>query len=346
MPTAVRNPFAWTPPHEGECFMCGATPPPELTREHVFPRWLQERFLLWDQEMNLLNRTRIPYRQLTVPACVECNTGVLSQLDDYVQRHVDAGFDTFCTIDRDQLALWLCKVYFGLLWRELSLAMDRSDPMAGTIVDSELLEEFKIIRGLLRGLIEPRLFASEMRPWSIFVVRAQTIDDYRHDFDYQDGLARVIAMRMGDVGVIACLEDNGLQQRMYGHAYEALAPHSLHPMQFQELYAHVGYNQMRLERQTTFLSAVPDDPEGPTLIMPLPPEIGFSNAPVTRDLDAREYAHVLALAWRRWEIPEEDLFVPPDKFVSILRDDAGNFIEIPPGSRVILPTQAQRASQV
>jgi hypothetical protein len=337
MTTDPLDPFAWTPPCEDECFLCGDTPEDVLTREHVFPRWLQDRFALWDQRMNLLNRTLIPYRQLTVPACRACNTGVLSQLEDEVRRYVLAGFETLRTIDRDRFALWLCKLYFGLLWRELSLALDRRDPAAGTIVDPELLEEFRIIRGLFKGLVQPRAFVGDMRPWSVFFVRVQAIDDVRHDFDYGDGFARVIAMRMGDVGVIACLEDNGLQQRNHSEYIDSLAGHSLHPVQFMELYARTAYDQMRLERQTTVVSIVPRDGGGPTFLAPLAPEVGFSTAPVMREPDPREWAHMLALAWHRYGIPEADIPSGPGQFFTVIHDGGGELVEIPPGAAVSLP---------
>ena len=47
------------------CFLCGKDSADSL--EHVFPAWLQRRFQLWDQQLNLLNGTPIPYRNLTVP---------------------------------------------------------------------------------------------------------------------------------------------------------------------------------------------------------------------------------------------------------------------------------------
>lgn len=240
----------------------------------------------------------------------------------------EAGFDTFRTIDRDRLALWLCKLYFGLLWRELSLAFDRRDPAAGPLVEPAMLEEFRIVRGLFRGLVEPRAFVGNMRPWSVFMVRVQAIGDVRHDFDYADGFARVIAMRMGDVGVIACLEDNGLQHRTYSEYFESFAGHSLHPAQFMELYARTAYNQMRLERRTTFLTVAPNDGEGPTFIAPLPPEVGFSTAPVLREPDVREWTHALAVAWHRYGMAEEDIPYGPGQFFTLIHAADGGLITI------------------
>jgi len=67
------------------CFYCGGLLRGNRTREHVFPRWLQERFGLANQHLTLLNGTLIPYRQLTVPCCQTCNNVYLSKLEKRVQ---------------------------------------------------------------------------------------------------------------------------------------------------------------------------------------------------------------------------------------------------------------------
>jgi len=36
--------------------------------EHVFAKWLQQDFNLWNQRMFLRNGTSIRYRQLTIPS--------------------------------------------------------------------------------------------------------------------------------------------------------------------------------------------------------------------------------------------------------------------------------------
>jgi hypothetical protein len=341
MSTRVNgDPFAWDPPDLASCFLCGVTLPEGLTKEHVFPRWLQERYALGQQTISLLNGTTIKYSQLVVGACATCNNDVLSQLETYVRRHVEAGYDGFVTIDRDRLALWVCKLYFGLLWRELSLAYDRTDPASGPIVEPELLERFRIVRGLLRGLIQPRTYVGDMRPWSVFIVRTQAIGDVLHDYDYGDGFARVVAMRMGDIGIIASLEDNGLHARSFGLDFEVLHGHTFHPAQFLEMYARVAYNQIRLNRRTSYLTIQPRSGGGPTFIAPLPPEVGFSTAPALDEADSKMWAHMLSIVWARYGIAEEDIPYGPGQFFTVITDANDAFIEIPPGYRLELPKRA------
>src|SRR4051794_24050423 len=101
------------------CFLCGV----ELSSdnrsdEHVFPKWLLNEFDLWDERLNLLNGTTIPYRQLTIPCCLTCNTYWLSQIEEKVQKAFSAGADAVEALDRVALCLWLGKIYYGLLFKE------------------------------------------------------------------------------------------------------------------------------------------------------------------------------------------------------------------------------------
>ena len=66
---------------DDRCFLCGDQLTDAIrSPEHVFPAWLQHRVGLWNQEFTLLNETTIPYRQLTIPCCAECNNEYLGGL--------------------------------------------------------------------------------------------------------------------------------------------------------------------------------------------------------------------------------------------------------------------------
>jgi len=54
------------------CFFCANHyEKSSMSMEHVFPRWLLEKFNIWDDKIFLLNKTTISYRQLLVPCCVQ-----------------------------------------------------------------------------------------------------------------------------------------------------------------------------------------------------------------------------------------------------------------------------------
>jgi hypothetical protein len=63
------------------CLFCGlALTEATRTREHVFPRWIQERYSLATLDLELANGTYARYSDLVVPACSDCNGIHASQL--------------------------------------------------------------------------------------------------------------------------------------------------------------------------------------------------------------------------------------------------------------------------
>jgi len=123
------------------CFACGGLPSSGIG-EHVIPKWLQNKLLLFDERLTLTNGTTIPYRNLTVPCCIECNTGFLSKIENSVQPVFHRGG---VSSDEEKLALarWLSKILIGLLVKETSLLIDRSKPSLGTIVEPAFIDELR-----------------------------------------------------------------------------------------------------------------------------------------------------------------------------------------------------------
>src|SRR5690242_11096441 len=96
------------------CFLCGATLDVKRdSDEHVIPKWIQERYQLWDQKLHLLNVTTIPYRQLKIPCCSVCNSERLSRIEAQVQRACDAGREAVQSLSPLTLFLWAGKILYG-----------------------------------------------------------------------------------------------------------------------------------------------------------------------------------------------------------------------------------------
>lgn len=85
-----------------ECFLC-ADPiiDGHYTQEHVIPAWAQRRHNLWNQRLVLLNATDIPYRQLTVPCCDDCNRNHLRPIEDSLSQTVEHGHKAVRAIPED-----------------------------------------------------------------------------------------------------------------------------------------------------------------------------------------------------------------------------------------------------
>lgn len=193
---------------EGECFLCGASiMPGGHTVEHVFPKWLQGRFDLWNVRIELLNHTLIKYKDLVSPYCPECNNVHLARVEQEVSAAVLSGADAVRSLDRVTLMQWLLKVFFGLLYREIFLPIDRASPSDGMIVSAEDMEQFQMLHYMLQSTRVPMTFSSFASdvPASIFIFEVK--EPERIIFDYKDDVAhRCMCLRLGCVGILVAFD--------------------------------------------------------------------------------------------------------------------------------------------
>lgn len=234
------------------CFLCGASGP-DVTMEHVFPKWLQRRFNLWTQRIGLLNDSLIKYRQLTIPACARCNNVDLSRLESAVAKAVDEGYAAALSLDPYLWYLWAGKLFYGILRKELSLICNRAKPDEGSIVSESLVKSFSNLHLFLQGIRRQHEFTSEP-PYSVLVCNLHDLASPRN-YGFRDNLVHMtVSVRMGEIGLLVSLEDGGLTTDSYGRFVGQVAGRKLHPIQFDELTAKVAYQVALLEGAVTYFS--------------------------------------------------------------------------------------------
>jgi hypothetical protein len=284
-----------------------------MSVEHVFPKWLQEKFDLWDKKISLLNNTLISYRQLLVPCCPQCNSKYLSKIERDVNFVCENGVKSVEDF-KLSLFLWLSKIWYGMLYKELFLPYDRSIPEFGTIIDSKIINQYcDHLEFMQAARNEIRL--KDFDPFSIFAFECQTVDDPSQNYDYIDeGITMISAMRMGKVAIIIVFQDGGALRSFSNILYEE-APYPLHPNQFREIVAKIVYKESIRDRTPKRLAIVgPDDiPEYHQL-----PLLGFSLKPYYCDWDIAVYAKYLSF-YTGMDI--EDIYKPPNRIVSWLTDN-------------------------
>ena len=332
------NPFDAMSFTYDRCFLCGHELGQRKTIEHVFPNWLQQTFNLTNQEIHLLNRTTIPYRKLTIPCCHSCNTIYLSTVEDVIKQYYQKGFSEFVKLDKLLIFQWITKIFYGLLFKELSLRTELSDPTQGFITDPEVLQELRTLHTFLQSIRMPFEFIG-FHPWSIFVVETHTYGDSR-DFDYHDEFFTLtFSIRMGEIGIIACLEDNGAQEERFSHIFEKFKGIKLNPPQFDELVARVSYTSSLMNRVPKYIMMLPKK-EGEKVTVHTSPLQGLSASPIFDEWKQRDYAAYLTFQWSKYGMKFEDIFKEPDMVLSLIynADGSMNILDadgnlIKPGSR-------------
>jgi hypothetical protein len=235
------------------CFLCGSLLSADTrTEEHVFPRWLQRRFNLWDERLTLMNRTTIRYRGLTIPCCRSCNTQWLSRVETEVSAAFESGYAAVRKLDPTLLCLWMWKLYYGIHFKEVALPVERRDEASRPIVSADYLGRFAEIHHVLQALRNTVRF--RYVPGSLFVYEAQVPDRPEHQFDYRDAPLRpFLAVRAADTVVIAAFDWEAMANLVHAPRLEAAAALPLHPFQFTELAAFSAYVAAKFTRRFGYL---------------------------------------------------------------------------------------------
>ena len=238
---------------DAACFLCGAASE-QITEEHVFPKWLQSLYNLWNKRLDLLNKTPINYRSLKIPCCPTCNNDALSQLEATISRAVADGYLAAQALDARLWYLWSGKIFYGILRKELKLQRDRARPVAGSIVEEAGLRSFRALHLFLQGIRGKHEFSDQV-PFSVLICNLHDLGGSR-SYCFRDNLTYMtLAIRMGEVGVIVALEDTGIATSTYGRYVEEVQHRKLHPLQFDELYARVTYQASLIESTIRYLTA-------------------------------------------------------------------------------------------
>jgi hypothetical protein len=330
-PTPKRQ-FLFTPDQPAQfgrdfCFLCGATLSPDRdTDEHVIPRWIQARYELWDQKLTLVNRTTIPYRQLTIPCCASCNNDHLGKIEMEVQRACDDGAQAVGNLPPITLFLWLGKIFYGLLYRSHLLEWNRVAP-EGPIVPAELLQEFSLHHQFLQAARLPFEFLPRV-PASLFVYETLQPSNLKMGFDFWDDLpAMGISIRVGKVGMICCLQDGGAVEYAFAPRYREYQQLRLHPQQFAQVTSLVFYDLHRFNRTPKFM-LVEGDERVHAYLSPLG---GLTGGSLFDPVDVQDYARVLAHCSR---LPLEVIQPEPGQLMGWLRDDSGALKQMLPDDPV------------
>mgnify|MGYP000435142675 CR=1 FL=1 len=238
------------------CFLCGLEVG-EITQEHVFPKWLQKRYNLWSKNLVLLNRTSIPYRTLTIPCCARCNNEDLADLETKISKAVSEGYEACSSLSDSHWYLWLGKLFYGILRKEIGLKADRSRSSSVPIISPKTLSSFSSLHLFLQGIRKLHQFG-DRAPYSVLLCNLHDLGA-RRDFWFGDSFHYMTAgIRMGGIGVIVAFEDGSINAETIGQYLKKVNGAKLHPIQFSELYAKVSYQSYLLHSPIRYVSSKQD----------------------------------------------------------------------------------------
>lgn len=317
------NPFESMAFTYDRCFLCGdILTADSRSEEHVYPRWLQRKFDLWDQEIYLLNGTTIPYRQLKIPCCKKCNNEYLNKLvEKPIEEAFRGGYEEFKKLDRKIIFQWLTKLSYGMLFKELSLMLDRGDPTIGRIIDAEQLKEFKILYSFLRSILHETTF-NEPKPWSILLFNIKDDSKFKY-YAYDHVFGNCFFMRANEIGIISNLQDGSYQQEFFYEHMKVFLKTPLVDIQFREICAKFFYKNTLMIKSPTFLTLVPSKTNNHMDVITTQP-----GGNVFADWNQYEYAKILEKYLAPYGIPFEKIYYEGDKVSSYLYNADGTIKQL------------------
>jgi len=184
-----------------KCFLCKISNAD--TEEHVFPKWLQKKFQLWNQRITLKNGTTYRYKDIRIPCCNECNSKYLATIENQIKGWIE----TNSAIDEKTIFIWMFKIMYGLHYKELFLKNNIKDKDSESIVKHEEILARDSVNIFLFYALDKVQFVN-FKPYSIYICE---LDDAKLDnYFYVDEPYKLYScIQLGKIGIVCSFQDDG-----------------------------------------------------------------------------------------------------------------------------------------
>lgn len=299
------------------CFLCGNRLNSEnSTVEHVFPKWLQNKHELWNQTLGLPNTSKIKYRQLVIPCCKNCNNSHLSPIENAIKEAFEVGHSEVKNLEITLLYKWLMKIFYGIMFKDLSLLFDRGNKEKGNILSTDFVLQYKFMFDCMQSIIMPIKLDENYSSLFIFKIHNDVRNDSRLNFFYADDLLNSqITIQSGNTGVICCIGDNKAIERKLSTHFKPFYEITLQPVQYRQVIAEVFYMRSLLMNKISSI-ITPDE------ILLIPSFFDNYNEYVYV-----KYAAVLYYFLKYFDFKPEDIYDEKlDAVLNLMLDDSKRII--------------------
>jgi hypothetical protein len=305
------------------CFLCGAATSPADTVS-AFPDWLMQHYGFADKQLLLLDKSRLAFRELTIPVCPVCRERHLKPLEEKIAAAHQQGVAGFRAVPERDIYFWLAKMFYGILVREL---LNEQHPLIkpehAVGENPKMLLKFQSLFKLLQALRVPIAF-DDFTPYSIFVLEQ---DDTPDDpaFEYRDELnTMMFSLKMGKVVLVAHLLDNGILTKALRPVWEEVRDKALHPIQVGEFTARAYYAAYLFNLIPDYFERKANPTDDFLTYDTLVDDITM---PVFNPWENQAYARLLEEMWKKWHISREEILKDPQEPLSYIYDEKGRFRE-------------------
>lgn len=298
MAISLYNPFEDLIFDEHFCFLSGALTTESLS---VFPEWLLKRFDFGDERIEMMDKTKTyKFSDLKMPCSAEV-IRAYELLDQKVQKAFDRGYEGMAALSELEIIQWSGRIVYGLLYYEMVYERQRLQRQGKEFSLSPYLRQrFANFHLTLQSLIAPVCFKGQ-KPWTVVVFPLKYSADI---FNYRDDTVNLLfQMGINGFGLIVCFRDNGLIGEKQKNILDKMKGYTLHPVQFEELYARFHYSDYILQYRTDI--KVEEDKNGITVeTVPIEP---VAKRPLFGEWNDDMFAQLKANYWSVYGIQREDI---------------------------------------
>lgn len=300
------------------CFLSGEALPKDQSPLPVFADWLSESYQLKDMPFKMLDESMLSYADIVLPCCDHVREK-LEAFEYIIQEAFEKGYDAVKNLDEDLLFLWVAKTVYGVIFKEIQVAIKQQNTYAeGFNMSQGLIHKFGMLHSMLQKINQPVVF-EDFKPYSLFVC---PVINEENEFAYRDEINTLsFSLRMKNFGILICLQDNGANKKYHEELWDKIKGKKLHPIQFEELCAKLFYSAYLFNRLPEY-HIIPTSDEIFIEAMPLQ---GMNAKPIFDDWQFKTYGQVLENFWKRWRFLLLVIIKNPEKPLSYLLDDTGDF---------------------
>ena len=309
------------------CFLSGQPLQSGDEQIQVFPHWLMRKFALEDKPFKLLDESIRTYKQMQLP-CATVVADRIAELDRQVETAFNKGYEAVKQLDRLLIFQWVARMVYGVVFNEIQAGI-RQQVLSGEEMNFSqvLAHKFKNLHLMLQSLILPMQFDGGV-PFTVSVFK---VDNPEQTFNYRDEINTLVySLRMYDVGLIVCLQDNGTNGIYHQEVTAQVEGMCLHPIQFEEICARFFYSAYLFNRLPEY-TVLPTDEQIYVEPMPL---AHMSMKPVFDAWQVKTYGQVLENFWKPWGYTLFEIIKDPEHPMSFLIDAEGRTIL---GDSITLP---------
>lgn len=318
MPAQLYYPFKKMTFDNSHCFLSGEILPKDQSFLPVFADWLIKSYQLKEMPFKMLDESMLSYADIVLP-CSNAVREKLETLENTVQEAFENGYKAVKNLEEDLLFLWVAKTVYGVIFKEIQVAIKQQNTYAeGFNISQGLIHKFGMLHSMLQKVNQPVVF-EDFKPYSLFVCPVKNAEN---EFAYRDEINTLsFSLRIKDFGILMCLQDNGANKRYHEELWNKIAGKTLHPIQFEELCAKLFYSAYLFNRLPEY-HIIPTEEQIFIEAMPLQ---GMNAKPIFDDWQFKIYGQVVENFWKRWGFLLLEIIKNPEKPVSYLLDDAGDF---------------------